>query len=105
MLRCLTPGCPSGCGTRRTPSCAERVLRNTLLVFFGAVLIVSLVLGLASLGEATLDSGRASETAPVAVSEMPELVGQSEDDRREWIGGDRDGKPELLTDALVQISE
>lgn len=80
MLRCLMSGCPSACGTRRKPSCVERVLRNALLGLFAAVLLASLVVGVTSLGEAALESGLASEAAPVAVSELPELMGQAEDD-------------------------
>lgn len=105
MLRCLRPGCPTCCGTRRKPSCADRMLCYALLFLLTAVLLMSLVVGLSSLGEAAVDSRRASESTPVAVSKTFELMGKTEDDRRERIWRNRDRKPELLADAPVQIPE
>lgn len=105
MLRCLRPGCPTRCGIRRKPSCADRVLHYALLSLLAAALLISLAVGLASLGDVAADSRRASESAPIAVLKTLELTGKTEDDGRERIGRDRDGKSELRTDAPVQIPE
>lgn len=105
MLRCLRPGCPTCCGTRRKPSCADRMLSCALLFLLTVALLISLAVGLTSLGEAALDSRHESESTPVAVPKTFELIGKTKDDRRERIWRDRDGKPELLADAPVQIPE
>jgi len=105
MLRCLRSGCPTRCGTRRKPSCADRLLHYALLSLLTAVLLLSLAVGLSSLGDAAAESRRASESTPVAVSKTFELMGKTEDDGRERVGRDCDGKPELLTYAPIQIAE
>ncbi|GEM_PF-3659580 len=88
MLRCLRPGCPTNCGTRRKPSCADRVLQYALLSLLALAFLISMMMGLISLWEAASDSGWVSEAAPVAAAETLELMSETGDDGREWILGD-----------------
>ena len=39
MLRCVNRGCPTRCGSRRTPSCAERMLYYALLLLLTIVFL------------------------------------------------------------------
>jgi hypothetical protein len=103
MLRCLKPGCPTGCGTRRMPSCADRVLCHRLLFLLTAAFLVSLGMGLMWLNEAARDSGRVPESPPVATPETLELVSETKDNGHERILSDRDGAPAFSNDAPVQI--
>lgn len=105
MFRCLRPGCPTDCGTRRKPSCADRVLWYAVMSLLAAALLVSLGMGMRWLSQEARDSGRALEAAPIAVSETLELAGETEDDRRKGILGDGNGKPNLLDDSPVQVPE
>ncbi len=105
MLRCLRSGCPTRCGTRRKPSCADRMLHFALLSLLTLAFLISLAMGLISLHRAAGRSGRVPESAPVAAAETLELVGEAQDDGRERILRDFDGKPKLLADAPVQIPE
>jgi hypothetical protein len=105
MLRCLRPGCPTRCGTRCKPSCADRMLYYALLSLLTVAFLVSLVMGRMWLNEAGRDSGRVSESPPVAAAETLELVSETEDNGRERVLCDPDGKPALLTDAPVQIPQ
>lgn len=67
MFRCLRPGCPTHCGTRRRPSCADRLLRYALLSLLTLSFLISLAMGLISLIRAAGDVGRVSDTPPVSV--------------------------------------
>lgn len=105
MLRCLRPGCPTCCGTRLKPSYADRMLNCAMMFLLTIAPVISLTTGLNALGEAAVDSRHESESTPVAVPKTLELIGKTEDGRREKIWRDRGGKPELLASAPVQISE
>lgn len=105
MLRCLRPGCPTHCGTRHNPSCADRMLHHALLLLLTIAFLISLAMGLISLSRAAGPSGRVPESAPVAAAETLELLGETQDDGRERILRDCDGKSKLLADASVQIPE
>lgn len=52
MLRCLRPGCPTRCGTRRKPSCTDRLLHHGLLTLLAVAFLTSLAVGLMSLTKA-----------------------------------------------------
>jgi hypothetical protein len=52
MFRCLNPGCPLDCGTRRTPGCADRLLLRALALLLVTVLLGSLWMGFHALREA-----------------------------------------------------
>jgi hypothetical protein len=45
MFQCRRPGCPSDCGTRRTPTCNDRKLLLALLAALTIGLLVSLAMG------------------------------------------------------------
>lgn len=66
MRRCLKPGCPALCGTRRKPRCADRLLYYVLLVFLMCTVLASTVSGLGS-------AAKRSRT-PAAVTERPPAV-------------------------------
>lgn len=40
MRRCLRPGCPTQCGTRRTPSCATHMVYYALLIILTSMLFM-----------------------------------------------------------------
>jgi len=48
MRRCREAGCPTLCGTRRKPSCADRMVYYALLVLFFCTVLVSTVSGISS---------------------------------------------------------
>lgn len=48
MRRCRKTGCPTLCGTRRKPSCADRMVYYALLVLFFCTVLVSTVSGISS---------------------------------------------------------
>ena len=52
MLRCMRPGCPTACGTRRKPSCVDRMLHHGLLSLLTAAFLISLAAGVISLSRA-----------------------------------------------------
>ncbi len=67
MLRCVKPGCPTRCGSLRTPTCAERMSFYILMILFAIALIVSITMGVRWFREAgvqpVVDPGRASTGA------------------------------------------
>jgi hypothetical protein len=48
MLRCLKDGCPWKCGTRRNPTCGERMMTYGLGVALFLTLLVTLIWGAAA---------------------------------------------------------
>ena len=72
MFRCLNPGCPVECGTRRRPNCAERMLCRALFLLLAGVLTVSLAVGFFSLRAAFRSASR--DTPPLARPQAVELV-------------------------------
>ncbi|MCC6858323.1 MAG: hypothetical protein IT158_07175 [Bryobacterales bacterium] len=51
MLRCVKPGCPAACGTRRDPSCRERLLYCLVLAALAIVLLASFAAGVRRLAK------------------------------------------------------
>ena len=52
MLRCLKDGCPWKCGTRRTPTCGEQIMRPAgLALALLLTLVVTLIWGVMDIGE------------------------------------------------------
>ncbi len=76
MFRCLKPGCPVGCGTRRIPSCTDRMLGRAFSLILAAVLLVSLGIGFRNLHEAVRLTA-ISESSPLASPEMIELMSEA----------------------------
>lgn len=105
MLRCMRPGCPTACGTRRKPSCVDRMLHYGLLVLLTAAFLISLGIGVISLGRVADQSGRVRESTPIAAPKVFELSSEAVDDGRKRIWSYRDGKAAFLTDAFVQVSQ
>lgn len=105
MFRCMKPGCPDACGTRRQPSCVDRLLQRGLLAILAAAFLLSLAAGLLSLNRAEGFSRRAPEAMPVAPAEALELVRETGDHGQVGIRRNRHGKPAILADALVQIGQ
>jgi len=64
MFRCLRPGCPVHCGTRRRPGCADRMLFRALFLALAAALVFSLAIGIR-------DLKRAPQSMPVAELAAP----------------------------------
>ena len=105
MLRCVRPGCPTACGTRRKPSCVDRMLHYGLLALLTVAFIISLAIGLMSLSKAEDHSRRVPESLPIAPAETLELMSETDDDGREGIRRNCDRKPAFLADAFVQTPQ
>ncbi len=82
MFRCMKPGCPVDCGTRRHPGCADRMLCRALFLALAAVLVFSLSIGLRDLNASDRSSSVIGEPPPVACTEMVQLVSEAPDDAR-----------------------
>lgn len=80
MLRCMRPGCPTDCGTRRKPSCVDRMFYYGLSALLTVAFLISLSVGLISLGKASGKSRRVPEPTPIAPTEMLELMSETDDD-------------------------
>jgi hypothetical protein len=51
MLRCLKDGCPWKCGTRRNPTCGERIMTTGLALALLLTLVVTLIWGVMDMRE------------------------------------------------------
>lgn len=78
MLRCVKPGCPTHCGSVRTPSCAERMLYYALMLLFAIGLIVSIGMGVHWFKDAGIegiaDPGRVSAQSLRSAAKGPTLA-------------------------------
>ena len=77
MLRCVKPGCPTRCGSLRTPSCAERMLYYALMLLFAIGLLVSAGMGVRWFKDAGIqeisDPGRVSARSLCSAAKGPTL--------------------------------
>lgn len=103
MQRCLTPGCPVACGSRRRPSCADLMLVRVLAFLLVSVLAVSLWMGFRSI-RSTIGSTSLTESAPVAGAEVGELLGESSNDAGERVVSDADGESAVTADAVIEVA-
>lgn len=105
MLRCMRPGCPTDCGTRRKPGCVDRMLHHGLLALLMVAFLISLAAGLISIGRVNDHSRRVPESTPIARAETLELMSETGDDGRKRIRRNRHGKAAFLADAFVQMPQ
>ena len=82
MRRCRKTGCPTLCGTRRKPSCADRMVYYALLVLFFCTVLVSTMSGISSVtkqvGITAPDMEALQDTAPWLLDVADEHVAVEE---------------------------
>ena len=103
MFRCLKPGCPVDCGTRKHPGCVDRMLCRALFLVLAA-LVVSFAIGFKRLSE-FVRSTSVSKSSPFGAPEMIHLMSEAQDHARERILGDLHRKPEIPADEPIQVPQ
>jgi hypothetical protein len=105
ILKCLKQGCLVECGTRRHPSCADRMAFRILFVAFAAVLLLSMSIGVRDLNTTTRLESVIAEPPPVARGEAVQLVSEPSNYTRERVLGDLHRKSAVPANESVQVPQ